>query len=122
MNDKHLEEILEKLSVHANAGDTKDYNFLRNFVIGSCQDYANKKVEEAIKKLKDYSDCLAYCDCGDALERTGLYPNESTYYCMGCDETYVLTTKDTKKRSVSVVKGGDLEFVLEDDPEIELDV
>lgn len=43
--------------------------------------------------LAEYNKWIAYCDCGDALERTRLYPSEATYYCMGCDKTYELKSK-----------------------------
>lgn len=39
----------------------------------------------------------AYCNCGDALDRTGLYPNEAIYYCSGCDRTYGLKLIASKK-------------------------
>src|SRR5690606_21714577 len=51
----------------------------------------NKKLSQELQKAesRQKSDSTAFCDCGDALERTGLYPGEATYYCLGCDETYV---------------------------------
>lgn len=50
-----------------------------------------KAYAEAEKKSDERMDeYIAYCDCGDALERKELYPNEATYYCFGCDKTYRL--------------------------------
>lgn len=46
---------------------------------------------------KELDICVAYCDCGDALERTKLYPGEAEYFCFGCDETYTLVLQQTKE-------------------------
>lgn len=48
---------------------------------------AEKRVVERFDRY------AAYCGCGDAIERTGLYPDEATYHCFGCDETYQLINK-----------------------------
>ena len=29
---------------------------------------------------------IAYCDCGDALERGDLYPTSALYHCVGCNK------------------------------------
>lgn len=33
---------------------------------------------------------IAYCECGDALERKELYPSKATYHCFGCNKTFKL--------------------------------
>lgn len=38
---------------------------------------------------KELEPSIAYCDCGDSLKRTG-----NKYYCLGCDETYVLKKEE----------------------------
>lgn len=40
---------------------------------------------------------MAFCECGDALERKELYPSEATYYCFGCDKSYKLKQPTDRK-------------------------
>jgi transposase-like protein len=51
----------------------------------------NATIDEAVEardnKLDKY---IAYCDCGDSLERSGLYPKDAKYYCIGCDKIFEL--------------------------------
>lgn len=54
-------------------------SFIRSLLLSE----KNKAREESDKYT-------AYCECGDALERTKLYPGEAEYYCFGCDKHYKL--------------------------------
>ena len=51
-------------------------------------------LNKEIEKERKY---IAFCSCGDSLERTGLYPNEAKYYCSGCDKTYTLAALNRRK-------------------------
>lgn len=70
-----------------------------------------KIVEEAISQakeegkqevLKERENSMAWCSCGDSLERIddekGLfYPENAKYYCFGCDKYYKLVPIDQEQ-------------------------
>lgn len=87
-----LQEIKIDHFDSANDGNNHDdYNQLCkdevNVILALVESSLDQVRQETTEENDEY---FAYCECGDALERTGLYPKEAKYYCSGCDKTYVL--------------------------------
>lgn len=97
---KKAEEILSDFYEDIDDGvnlDAMDYEFEKEIFKKAREALYQLHLEgvrEAEKKLYPF---IAYCSCGDSLERSDLYPNEATYYCMGCDKTFKLEQREKLK-------------------------
>lgn len=92
-----LEKIIDGVFLHGKLTPEKSHSLPDGqYTVQEAIDLINQEIQTAVQKERSNIEHIAFCNGGDALDRTGLYPNEATYHCMGCDETYILVTKDTK--------------------------